>query len=99
MGVDMGELRGTHVPVLLERCLELLAPALPPLPHLALVCTAMFLGLLLPRLVTRPAVVAALVGGLTAAVVSQLLPALGIVAGAVAGVAAACTVHRPSSRS
>ena len=24
----MGELRGTHVPVLLERCLELLAPAL-----------------------------------------------------------------------
>src|SRR3954453_5911573 len=28
MGVGMGELRGTHVPVLLERCLELLAPAL-----------------------------------------------------------------------
>lgn len=28
MGDDMGELRGTHVPVLLERCLELLAPAL-----------------------------------------------------------------------
>ena len=28
MGVDMGERRGTHVPVLLERCLELLAPAL-----------------------------------------------------------------------
>ncbi len=28
MGVDMGELRGTHVPVLLERCLEILAPAL-----------------------------------------------------------------------
>jgi 16S rRNA (cytosine1402-N4)-methyltransferase len=28
MGVYMGEHRGTHVPVLLERCLELLAPAL-----------------------------------------------------------------------
>ncbi len=28
MGVMMGERRGTHVPVLLERCLELLAPAL-----------------------------------------------------------------------
>jgi len=28
LGVDMGELRGTHVPVRLERCLELLAPAL-----------------------------------------------------------------------
>jgi 16S rRNA (cytosine1402-N4)-methyltransferase len=27
MGVGMGELRGTHVPVLLGRCLELLAPA------------------------------------------------------------------------
>jgi 16S rRNA (cytosine1402-N4)-methyltransferase len=27
-GVDMGEPRGTHVPVLLERCLELLTPAL-----------------------------------------------------------------------
>jgi predicted branched-subunit amino acid permease len=77
---------------------ELLAPVLPPLPHLALVCTTMFLGLLVPRLVTRPAVVAAVVGGLTAAVVSELLPALGIVAGAVAGVAAACTVRDPSTR-
>src|SRR4051794_41966843 len=28
MGVEMGEPRGAHVPVLLERCLELLAPAL-----------------------------------------------------------------------
>jgi 16S rRNA (cytosine1402-N4)-methyltransferase len=28
LGVDVGEQRGTHVPVLLERCLELLAPAL-----------------------------------------------------------------------
>jgi 16S rRNA (cytosine1402-N4)-methyltransferase len=28
VGVVMGELRGTHVPVRLERCLELLAPAL-----------------------------------------------------------------------
>jgi 16S rRNA (cytosine1402-N4)-methyltransferase len=28
MGDEMGEPRGTHVPVLLERCLELLAPAL-----------------------------------------------------------------------
>ncbi|WP_111648769.1 16S rRNA (cytosine(1402)-N(4))-methyltransferase RsmH [Actinoplanes lutulentus] len=28
MGVNMGEPRGTHVPVLLERCLELLAPGL-----------------------------------------------------------------------
>lgn len=78
---------------------ELLAPVLPPLPHLTLVCTAMFLGLLFPRLVTRPAVVAAVVGGATAGVVSELLPALGIVAGAVAGVAAACALDDPSPRS
>ncbi len=70
---------------------ELVAPALPPLPHLTLVCTAMFLGLLLPRLSTRPSVVAAVVGGLTAAVVSEVVPELGIVAGAFAGVAAAIT--------
>jgi len=78
---------------------ELLAPALPSLPHLTLVCTAMFLGLLLPRLVTRPAIAAAVVGGLTAGVVSAMLPALGIVAGAVAGVAAACLQPDPSTRS
>jgi predicted branched-subunit amino acid permease len=77
---------------------ELLAPVLPPLPHLTLVCTAMFLGLLLPRLVTRPAVVAAVVGAGTAGVVSEILPALGIVAGAVAGVAAACALNDPSTR-
>lgn len=76
---------------------ELLAPVLPPLPHLTLVCTAMFLGLLLPRLTTRPSVVAAVSGGVTAAIVSQVVPELGIVAGAVVGVAAAMT--RPTSAS
>jgi predicted branched-subunit amino acid permease len=70
---------------------ELLAPVLPPLPHLTLVCTAMFLGLLVPRLTTRPAVVAAVVGATTTALVSQVVPELGIVAGALAGVAAALT--------
>jgi len=77
---------------------EILAPVLPPLPHLTLVCTAMFLGLLLPRVVTRPAVTAALVGAVTAALVSQLVPQLGIVAGAVCGVAAAMA-RRPRSTS
>ncbi|WP_222271853.1 AzlC family ABC transporter permease [Modestobacter marinus] len=71
-----------------------LAPMLPPLPHLTLVGTAMFLGLLVPRLVDRPAVVAAVVGGGVAAAVSWVLPAAGIVAGAVAGVAAAMAVSR-----
>jgi predicted branched-subunit amino acid permease len=71
-----------------------LAPLLPPLPHLTLVGTAMFIGLLVPRLVNRPAVVAAVVGGGVAAAVSWVLPAAGIVAGAVAGVAAAMAVSR-----
>jgi branched chain amino acid efflux pump len=70
---------------------ELLAPVLPTMPHLTLVCTAMFLGLLLPRLRTPPAVTAALTGFGTAALVSSLVPELGIVAGAVCGVAAAMT--------
>ena len=69
----------------------LLAPALPPLPHLTLVATAMFVGLLVPRLVTRPAVVAAVTGGATAGLVSQVLPALGILSGAVVGIAAGLT--------
>jgi predicted branched-subunit amino acid permease len=71
-----------------------LGPVLPDLPHLALVATALFLGLLVPRLTSRPAVLAALVGGAVAAVVSLVLPALGIIAGAVAGVAAALAVSR-----
>ena len=75
----------------------LLAPVLPPMPHLTLVCTAMFLGLLLPRLGTRPAVTAALTGFVTAALVSYLVPELGIVAGAVCGVAAAMTRRQSTS--
>jgi predicted branched-subunit amino acid permease len=67
----------------------LLGPALPDLPHLSLVGTTLFVGMLAPRLVTRPAVVAAAAAGLTAGLVSQVAPALGIVAGAVAGVLAA----------
>jgi predicted branched-subunit amino acid permease len=76
---------------------ELLAPVLPSMPHLTLVCTAMFLGLLLPRLGTRPAVTAALTGFGTAALMSSLVPELGIVAGAVCGVAAAMTRRQSTS--
>ena len=66
-----------------------LGPVLPDLPHLGLVGTALFMGLLVPRLTSRPAIVAALVGGVTAASTSAVLPSAGIIAGAVAGVAAA----------
>ena len=71
-----------------------LAPVNPPLSHLTLVGTAMFIGLLIPRMVDRPAVVAAVVGGVVAAATSWLLPAAGIAAGAVAGVAASMAVSR-----
>ena len=36
-----------------------LGPVLPDLPHLGLVGTALFVGLLVPRLTSRPAIVAA----------------------------------------
>lgn len=72
----------------------LVAPVMPSLPHLTLVGTALFIGLLVPRLTDRPAVVAALVGGTVAAVASLALPAAGIIAGAVTGVAAALAVSR-----
>ena len=76
---------------------ELLAPILPPMPHLPLVCTAMFLGLLIPRLATRPAVTAAVTGFGAAALVSSLVPQLGIVAGALCGVAAAMARRQSTS--
>lgn len=71
-----------------------LAPVLPDLPHLALVATALFIGMLVPRLTSRPAVVAAVVGGSVAASVSLVLPALAIIVGAVSGVGAALAVTR-----
>ena len=72
----------------------LAAPVLPDLPHLGFVGTAMFLGLLAPRLTNRPAVVAALTGGLTAAVIGLVRPELGILCGAIAGVIAGSAVRR-----
>jgi 4-azaleucine resistance transporter AzlC len=72
----------------------LAAPALPDLPHLTFVGTAMFLGLLAPRLTSRPAVAAALTGGSVAAVAGLVRPELGIVCGAVAGVVAGSAARR-----
>ncbi|TCM48142.1 AzlC family ABC transporter permease [Kribbella sp. VKM Ac-2568] len=69
-------------------------PALPELPHLVFVGTAMFLGMLAPRLTNRPAVVAAVTGGLAAAVIGLVRPELGIVGGAIAGVIAGSAVRR-----
>src|SRR4029453_1659370 len=74
------------------------APVLPPLPHLALVGTALFVGLLLPRVATRPAVVAALAAAATAGACFVVLPALAIVAGALAGVTAGVMTQRRQGR-
>lgn len=75
-----------------------LGPQMPSLPHLTLVCAAMFVGLLAPRLVSRPAVAAAAGGAIAALVVGHFIPSLGIIAGVVAGMAAgsAATRHRTS---
>jgi predicted branched-subunit amino acid permease len=72
----------------------LAGPVLPDLPHLGFVGTALFLGLLAPRLTSRPAVAAALTGGLVAAVMSCVRPELGIVCGAIAGVLAGSAARR-----
>jgi len=62
-----------------------LGPLAPPLPHLPLVGTALFVAMLAPRLVARPAVVGAGAAALTALAVGQLAPSLGIIAGTAAG--------------
>jgi 4-azaleucine resistance transporter AzlC len=70
------------------------APVLPDVPYLPFVGTAMFLGMLAPRMTSRPAVAAAVAGGLVAALVGLVRPELGIGCGAVAGVMAGSAVRR-----
>ena len=67
----------------------LAGPVLPPLPHLILVGTALFIAMLVPRLVDLASVVAAVTAVLVALVVTRVVPELGILAGALAGVTAA----------
>jgi predicted branched-subunit amino acid permease len=69
-----------------------LGPILPPLPHLALVGTALFVAMLVPKLVDAGAVTAALVAGGSALVVARIVPELGILGGTAAGVLAALVV-------
>ena len=70
------------------------APLLPDLPHLVLVGAAMFLAMLVPRLVDRPSVAAALVGGSVAALAAVVAPALAVLTGTIAGVLAAVFTQR-----
>ena len=67
------------------------------MPHLILVGTALFLAMLVPRLVSLPSCVAALAAAVTALLVAQVAPQVAILVGALAGVAAASLVRtRPS---
>jgi branched chain amino acid efflux pump len=75
----------------------LLGPVLPPLPHLALVGTALFVAMLVPKLVDRTSVVAAATAAAAALLVVQLLPELGILGGTAAGVVGALLVERGSA--
>jgi predicted branched-subunit amino acid permease len=75
----------------------LLGPVLPPLPHLALVGTALFVAMLVPKLVDRTSVVAAVTAAAAALLVVQLLPELGILGGTAAGVVGALLVERGSA--
>jgi predicted branched-subunit amino acid permease len=66
-----------------------LGPVLPPLPHLALVGTALFVAMLVPKLVDRTTVLAAAAAAGVALAVLRLVPELGILGGTAAGVVAA----------
>lgn len=66
----------------------LLGPRLPPLPHLPLAGTALFVGMLVPRLRDRASVAAAAAGALVAFVAAHAPAGFGVLAGTLVGVAA-----------
>ena len=76
----------------------LLGPVLPEHSPLEIAVPAMFVGLLAPQLVRRPAAVAAGVGGVVAAVASALPRAPACFSGALAGVLAGTLVDRARCR-
>jgi predicted branched-subunit amino acid permease len=67
---------------------------LPDLPHLVLVGVAMFLAMLMPRMVDRPSVAAAIGGAVVSLLTAFVLPGVAVLAGTVAGVLAAVAVRR-----
>jgi branched chain amino acid efflux pump len=75
----------------------LIGPALPPLPHVGLMGYAMFVSMLTPRLVTRPAWATAAVAVATALVAVPFVPHLAVLVGAVAGIAVGVWFDRRSS--
>jgi branched chain amino acid efflux pump len=74
------------------------APLVPDLPHLVLVGAAMFLAMLVPRLVDRTSLAAALVGGLVSAGAAVVQPGVAVLAGTFTGVLAAVLAGRAGRR-
>jgi predicted branched-subunit amino acid permease len=75
----------------------LVGPVLPPLPHLVLVGTALFVAMLMPRLADKASVVGAVTAAVVALGVVRVVPTLGILGGTCAGVAAAVLMSRSRS--
>ena len=73
-------------------------PLLPDLPHLVLVGAAMFLAMLVPRVVDRPSAAAAIVGALVSAGSAFVVPGVAVLAGTVAGLLAAVVARRGGQR-
>jgi predicted branched-subunit amino acid permease len=72
----------------------LVGPRLPSLPHIALAGSALFVGMLMPRIRDRPSLAAAITAGTVAPLAAQAAPAAGIVAGTAAGMVAGLAARR-----
>jgi predicted branched-subunit amino acid permease len=75
----------------------LVGPRLPSLPHLTLAGTALFVGMLMPRIRDRPSVTAAITAAIVAPLAAQVVPTAGVVVGAAAGMAAGVAARKQRS--
>jgi predicted branched-subunit amino acid permease len=75
----------------------LVGPRLPSLPHLTLAGTALFVGMLMPRIRDRPSVTAAITAATVAPLAAQVVPTAGVVVGAAAGMAAGVAARKQRS--
>lgn len=76
----------------------LIGPRLPSLPHLTMAGTAIFVGMLMPRIRERPSVAAAITAAAAAPLAAQALPAVGVMIGAAAGMLAGMAVKNERAR-
>jgi 4-azaleucine resistance transporter AzlC len=74
----------------------LLGPVLPEDSPLGFAVTAMFIGMLLMKLTTRPALAATIVGAAVAAATAALPHGMGVILGTVAGIVAGTVTSRRS---